>query len=85
MEAAGSPYAITARALTEWHQQGKQPGAAPKKSGPPPDKKVQVLVDTVKSFAKVSQLEGDSQTPAELASRFERRPRAPTWSARPSP
>ena len=60
-------HTITARALQEWYRKGKPAGAAPRKRGPKADPKVQVLVDVVKSHAKMQQLDGNSLRPVELS------------------
>jgi hypothetical protein len=63
----GSSHRITARALQEWYQQGRVPGAAPKKPGRKANPSVQTLVDAVKSHAKMQQIDGHSMKPKELA------------------
>ena len=57
---------ITAKALKEWHAQGKPAGGSPKKAGKKVLPSMIALIDVVKSFSKVSQLEGDSKQPDEL-------------------
>ena len=63
----GSSHRITARALQEWYQQGRVPGAAPKKPGRKANPNVQTLVDAVKSHAKMQQIDGHSMKPKELS------------------
>ena len=64
----GSSLRITARALQEWYQQGRVPGAAPKKPGRKANPNVQTLVDAVKSHAKMQQIDDHSMKPKELSS-----------------
>ena len=49
LEAAGSPFSITALALQEWIRKGKEPGTAPRKPGRKADPKVEVLVQAIQS------------------------------------
>ena len=53
--------------MVNWLAKGKKPGTSPQKPGPKLAEDMKVLVDTMKTFTKVNQIEGKCPVPEELA------------------
>jgi hypothetical protein len=65
-----NPHRLTARALTNWVAQKKQPGSSPSVPGPKMDVAKRALLDATITFTQSMQLEGKSQKPSELLAKM---------------
>ena len=65
--APDNPYKITAAALISWSARGKAAGSSPQLPGRKVSKVKLALVTVAKTYARLSQLEGDTKKPKELA------------------
>ena len=65
--APDNPYKITAAALISWSARGKAAGSSPQLPGRKMTKVKLALVTVAKTYARLSQLEGDTRKPKELA------------------